>query len=243
MIENQQKIYFPDVRLMSAPETDVEPLDAATGDSWAFAMDKVDVDPVKMLRIHGYRDLEKVRPVIRKTADDIAEKAAELMSPVARAQRIDVVGYDDERLELRDGTVFEEVDFENILNGARTVVAMVITVGQPLDDAVIAAMEVFEPLEALFLETAGWLGVEAATREFVQDLQARVKPEGVRVTRRIGPGYQYQTKGQKVHWPLEQQRRLFDLFDGTELPVTLMESCAMLPKMSRSGIYGLTPVN
>lgn len=228
---------------MSAPETDVNATEAAADATWSVATGTVAVDPVKMLRIHGYRDLDKVRPVIRKAADEISEKAAGLMSPLAHARRIDVVGYEDARLELQDGTVFEEVDFENILNGARTVVAMVITVGQALDDSVIAAMEKFEPLEALFLETAGWLGVEAATREFVKDLQARVKPEGVRVTRRIGPGYQYQTKGQKVHWPLEQQRRLFDLFDGTELPVTLLESCAMLPKMSRSGIYGLTPVN
>ena len=212
---------------------------------WVLETGRVQIDPVKMLRIHGYKNLEKVRPVIRKAADDIAERAAGLMMPVVHARRIDVSSYDHERLTLVDGTVFDDVAFEHVLDGARTVVVIVMTVGTALDEAVSASMDdnTFEPLDALFLETAGWLGIEAATKVFVRDLQDRTKDEGVRVTRRLGPGYQYKVGGESVNWPLEQQRKLFDVFEGEELSVTLMESCAMLPKMSRSGIYGLTPVN
>jgi hypothetical protein len=215
------------------------------GQTWTFAPGPVAIDPVKMLRIHGYRDLDKVRPVIRKAAEDVAKRAAGLMRPQATARRIDVAHYDDKRLTLVDGTVFEDIAFEHILDGARTVIAVVLTVGRALDEAVIDTMEGgrFEPLDALFLETAGWLGIEWTTRAFVTDLQKRVAGEGVRVTRRLGPGYQYKVGGEQVHWPLEQQHRLFSVFDGMEIPVTLMESCAMLPKMSRSGLYGLTPVN
>jgi len=215
------------------------------GDVWSFEAGPARIDPIKMLRIHGYRDLDKVRPVIRKAAEDIARKAEELMVPEARARRIDVAAYDDERLTLVDGTVFEDVAFENVLDGARTVVAVVLTVGRALDEAVIGAMDKgnFEPLDALFLETAGWLGIEWTTRAFVRDLQKRVEGEGVKVTRRLGPGYQYKVGGEQVNWPLEQQRQLFSVFEGSELPVTLMESCAMLPKMSRSGLYGLVPIN
>jgi hypothetical protein len=216
-----------------------------TGDSWSFAAGPVVIDPVKMLRIHGYRDLAKVRPVIRKAADEVAERATELMRPQGLARRVDVASYDEQRLTLVNGKTFEDVAFEHVLDGARTVVAVVLTVGRALDEAVIASMENgrFEPLEALFLETAGWLGIEWTTRAFVTDLQRRVAGEGVRVTRRLGPGYQYKIGGKHVHWPLEQQRQLFSVFDGLDVPVTLMESCAMLPKMSRSGLYGLTPVN
>ncbi len=218
---------------------------AEARDSWIVKTGPVHIDPVKMLRIHGYKNLEKVRPVIRKAADDIAARARELMVPVAHARRIDVASYDDQRLILADGTQFEDVAFEDVLDSARSVVAVVLTVGRGLDEAVIAAMDngVFEPLDALFLETAGWLGIEAATKAFVKDLQERTQGEGLRVTRRLGPGYQYKVGGKQVYWPLEQQKKLFSLFDADDLPVTLMESCAMLPKMSRSGIYGLAPVN
>lgn len=223
------------------------PVEASTdaGDAWVVETGPVRIDPVKMLRIHGYKNLEKVRPVIRKAADDIAERARELMVPVAHARRIDVASYDDQSLILADGTQFEDVAFEDVLDGARSVVAVVLTVGKGLDEAVIAAMDkgVFEPLDALFLETAGWLGIEAATKAFVKDLQERTRGEGLRVTRRLGPGYQYKVGGKAVNWPLEQQKKLFSLFDAEKLPVTLMDSCAMLPKMSRSGIYGLAPVN
>jgi cobalamin-dependent methionine synthase I len=60
---------------------------------------------------------------------------------------------------------------------------------------------------------------------------------------RLGPGYSYKrpgsSDGARVMWPLEQQRELFALFAGSALPVELMESAAMRPKMSRSGLIGL----
>jgi hypothetical protein len=217
--------------------------DRPVNEQWSFECGSVSIDPIKMLRIHGYKDPEKVRPVIRKVAAEISKVSEALMVPVAHACRLDVRSYGEQRLVLENGTIFEDVAFEHVLDGARTVVIVVLTVGKALDDAVIAAMEEFEPLEALFLETAGWLGIERATKAFVLDLQQRVKSEGVRVTRRLGPGYQYRIAGEHVHWPLEQQQKLFNVFGDAELPVTLMESCAMMPKMSRSGIYGLTSLN
>jgi hypothetical protein len=217
--------------------------DRPVGEQWSFESGPVSIDPVKMLRIHGYKDPEKVRPIIRKVAGEISKASEALMTPVAHACRLEVESYGEQRLALDNGTVFDDVAFEHVLDGARTVVIVVLTVGKALDDAVIAAMDKFEPLEALFLETAGWLGIEWATKAFVLDLQKRVKSERVRITRRLGPGYQYKIGGKHVHWPLEQQQKLFGVFGDVELPITLLESCAMMPKMSRSGIYGLTPVN
>ena len=210
---------------------------------WSLNTGPVQVDPSKMLRIHGYRDLEKVRPVIRKAADDIAVLAEGLMAPQAHSLKIDVISYGDDFMELADGTVFENVDFGSVLDKAPAVVVVVLTVGRALDEAVVSAMDKFEPLDALFLETAGWLGIESATKLFARDLKKTARAHGRRVTRRLGPGYSYKISGREMNWPLEQQRRLFDVFGNVELPITLLESCAMLPKMSRSGMYGLSLLN
>jgi len=43
-------------------------------------------------------------------------------------------------------------------------------------------------------------------------------------------------------WPLEEQIGLFGLFKNAHLPVTVMASCAMQPKMSRSGLFGTAPL-
>jgi hypothetical protein len=57
----------------------------------------------------------------------------------------------------------------------------------------------------------------------------------------MGPGYAYRVGSLQVDWPLEDQRELFTLLEGGPLPVTLMSSCAMFPKLSRSGLFGVAP--
>ena len=203
------------------------------------------IDPLKMLRIHGYKDMDKVRPVIRKTAEVISKRAARVMTSIVYFRRVRVADCDANGIKLANGLAFENHAFAHYLSGAAEVVVAIITVGKGLDDEVIGCMDEdeFEPLEALFLETAGWLGIELATRSFVSHLNKLVKPEGLRPTQRMGPGYSYKVNGGLEMWSLEDQRQLFEVFDGVDLPVRLLESCAMLPKMSRSGLYGLVKGN
>ena len=203
------------------------------------------IDPLKMLRIHGYKDMDKVRPVIRKTAEVISKRAARVMTSIVYFRRVPVVDCDANGIKLANGLAFENHAFAHYLSGAAEVVVVIITVGKGLDDEVIGCMEEdqFEPLEALFLETAGWLGIESATRSFVGHLSELVEPEGLRPTQRMGPGYSYKVDGGLEMWSLEDQRQIFEVFEGVDLPVRLLESCAMLPKMSRSGLYGLVKGN
>jgi hypothetical protein len=200
-------------------------------------------DPMKILRIHGYKNMEKIRPVIRKTAAEIAERAAGVMTPVIHFKRMAVAECSGEGLRLENGLAFTNPAFIRYLYEAREVVTVVITVGKGLDDEVIDFMDRFEPLEALFMETAGWLGIEWTTKKFVEFFNAGTKAEGRRLTMRMGPGYSYKVDGVEVMWSLDEQRQLFKTFDDVDLPVQLMESCAMFPKMSRSGLYGLVPEN
>ena len=146
-------------------------------------------------------------------------------------------------LTLENGVTFRNEAFHRHLEGAREVVVTIATMGRALDDEVIGMMDRFEPLEALFLETCGWLGVEQTAKQFGDFLRGLVHPNGLRVCCRMAPGYSYRIGEREVRWPLEDQRQVFDAFSGIDLPVRLLESCAMLPKMSRSGIYGLAPVN
>ena len=212
-----------------------------TGLAGRFEPGSPRIDPVKMLRIHGYKDMEKVRPVITKTANEIAERAAGVMAPVVHFKRVAIADCSGDALRLANGLAFTNQAFPRYFSEAREITAVVITVGKGLDDEVIALMDKFEPLEALFLETAGWLGIEWTTKKFVEFLSAEIETENLRLTRRMGPGYSYKIDGDQEMWSLEEQRQLFEIFDGVELPVRLLESCAMMPKMSRSGLYGLVP--
>ncbi len=197
----------------------------------------------RLLRLHGYRDLAKVRPVIVATAEDISRRAEGLSRPEIHFKRLKIKRCDANGLVLENGSRFDNIAFEKYLDGVVEVVVFTMTLGAALDEESQALMEKFEPLEVLFLETAGWLGIEWTTRQFSEGLHISAKQNTLRVSCRMGPGYSYSVNGEKVRWSLEDQKPLFDVFEGDHLPIELLESCAMLPKMSRSGLYGLAPLN
>ena len=199
------------------------------------------INPDRMLRVHGYRNAEKLRPAIRAAAETIAALTERLIAPQVHYRRVGVRALVGGELVLDDSLTFHNEAFPRLLGGSREVVIAIATMGPALDQEVIARMDRFEPLEALFLETGGWLGIESVSKQFGDYLRALSRGHGYRVSCRMGPGYTYKVDGREFQWPLEEQRQIFRAFDGVELPVQLFESCAMLPKMSRTGLYGLAP--
>jgi len=200
------------------------------------------IDAHRLLRIHKYTDPGKVRPVILEAAEKAVREAAILSSPTASYVIAEIESLRGGELKLAGGVGFNCAAFEEHLSGSQRLLAFVMTLGPRLDAKTVSLVEdVFEPLDALFLETAGWLTIEAATRKLAADLRTLVAPDGWRLSLRMGPGYEYRLRdgGGRVRWDLTQQAALFELFAGSTLPVELLSSCAMKPKMSRSGVFGL----
>lgn len=196
-----------------------------------FHPPKITVPAASVLRIHGYRSPRRVRPALLEMAEAMAQRAAALASPEAIYRRLRIERCAAGVLALEGGPVFRATAFTEILAGCDEVVVVILTLGPAIDAEVGAFTRSKDLLEALFLETAGWVLEEKATRELAAHLSARARDEGHRLTRRLGPGY--------GDWNLAEQKALFSVFTGTSLPVRLLESCAMVPKMSRSGLYGL----
>lgn len=215
------------------------------GDYGIFRLGRVNIRPERLLRVHGYKNPSAVRPAIRDTAAAMARRAEELIAPEVHYRRLAVAALSDGALILEPGLRFECPAFHRYLANAREAVVAIATMGAALDREVIARLDNarFEPLEALFLETAGWLGVEHTAKRFGDFLRALVQPKGLSISCRMGPGYSYRIDGRDIPWPLEEQKKIFEAFAGIDLPVRLLDSCAMLPKMSRSGLYGLAPLH
>jgi hypothetical protein len=227
---------------MQAPRVETNrAIDPPAARYGVFKPAEVAIRPDQILRVHGYKDRARVRPVIRAAAEAIGRRAQSLFAPEIHYRRLAVCVLDDDGLILDGGLVFRSEAFAHFLDKAREIVVAIATMGSALDREVIAHMERFEPLEALFLETAGWLGIENMTKQFGGVLREWAQAEGYRVTCRLGPGYDYRISGRSITWSLEEQERIFAAFEGIALPVTLLPSCAMLPKMSRTGIFGFVP--
>lgn len=186
-----------------------------------------------LLRLQGYRRPEQVRPRIMASAVAAAERARDLLRPEVIYRRVAIQARAAGLLTLETGTRFRSDRCVKVLTDCQEVVVFVLTLGQALDDAGRDLEGGEDVLAPLFLEMAGWVGVEKATRSFAGHLLRSLNPGAGRLTPRLGPGY--------ADWRLEEQSDLFDLFAGIALPVRLLESCAMVPKKSRSGLYGIIP--
>ena len=199
------------------------------------------VHPARILRIQGYSERHRIRPAIVRAAERMAELAPVLGAPSAAYVRVPVCGLHGEVLELPGGVQLHCKAFEHRLDGCTEVIAFALTAGPGLDARVIELAQAGDLLEALLLETTGWLCIEDATRQFKVHLRAEALRRGHRITARMGPGYSYKVGNETCLWPLEEQNALFGLFGDAELPVSVMGSGAMQPKMSRSGLFGAAP--
>ena len=207
----------------------------------AFVPREITVRVEPVLRIHGYRDPERVRSDVREHAERAVSLANSLLDPIVVYKQVPVERCDARGLVLEAGIEFESPVFAAYAGGAREVIVFVLSTGSGFGPQVESFLATEDVLDALFLETAGWLAIEGVTRSFARNLRDIADRQGWRITRRLGPGYSYKIERGLVEWGLEDQHRLFAVFGDAPLPVELLDSGVMLPKLSRSGLYGLVP--
>ncbi|TSA12977.1 MAG: hypothetical protein D4R74_10570 [Betaproteobacteria bacterium] len=205
-----------------------------------FAARELRISPERVLRVMGYRDGVSIRTQIRRTAEAMATVLTSVATPTARYRRVQIASCGPEGLLLSTGTSFRGPTFAAYLSDCAEAAIFILSLGNRFDSTQKHLTDSGHSVEAYMLEIAGWLGIEEATRLLRTHLDEEARSDGLQLTRRMAPGYTSRVGGQKVEWPLEDQLPLFSLFDESTLPARLLEgSCAMTPKMSRSGLYGL----
>jgi len=196
----------------------------------------------KILRMLGYTDMERVRPAVRRISEEVVAQVENVVRPIVYFKHKTIKSCSDGVLETEGGIVLHCKAFQRYMAGCDRVVALILTLGQSIDELEDEFSANDQLLEMVILEMAGWLAIEQATKQFTIYLRDIEKPGRHRLSRRMAPGYGYKIDGKKCTWPLEEQPKIFEFFELGSLPVQLLEnSCAMTPKMSRSGLFGLQP--
>jgi len=172
----------------------------------------------------------------------MAEIASRLSEPAVAYRHVPICQLREDCLELPDGVTLHCEAFARFLDGCTEVAPFVLSTGEKLSRKVVELVDAGDLLEGVLLEAAGWLAIEDATRQFKVHLREESLRRKLRITSRLGPGYSYKIGNRVSIWALEEQPALFRLFGDAELPVSLMHSCAMQPKMSRSGMFGIGPI-
>ena len=221
-----------------------EPLFSPLGDRCIYHPGTVKLSITKLLRMQGYRDLNTVRPAIREAAEESSLLAEATMAPEIHFRCLAIRDHMRTRIELEGGVSFSgEVPCQKFARAGRVLVA-VITIGKQIDNEITNSIADLNPVRALFLNTAGWLAIEWANKEFMGVVRKRAREQCYSLlTERLAPGNTYSIGSDKVLWPLEEQLALFRVFEVAKLPIKLLPGCAMMPKMSRSCVYGLVQVS
>jgi hypothetical protein len=233
-------IYFQAETGAAAPVQQTPDQAAAVDGRGAFAPARVNVTSERVLRVLGYPAGRQIRPAVLNAAESMAEVANRVGTPEVRYRRLAIERIDDDgTLRLAGGVQFRSQAFNAHLAGAGDVVLFVLTLGKGLDLVSANLNAAGNLMEAVMLESAAWMAIEHATKDFARFLVAQVADEELALTRRMAPGYGFHIGGQRLEWPLEQQAELFAALGPGPLPVQVLESGAMTPKMSRSGLWGL----
>ncbi|MGQ0546215.1 MAG: hypothetical protein ACT4P3_12905 [Betaproteobacteria bacterium] len=188
----------------------------------------------QVLRAH-YPDLKPVAPEVHATAAAMAAHALEIAAPAAWLRQVGLRRIEGARVELDGGATLTSATLASSLRAAVAAQLFVVTLGPRLDERVSELFAAMDGLEGLFLDTAGWVLVQSALGAVRRRLAARARAGNWRLTRRAGPGY--------LDWPLAEQPIVVGaLAAGQTLPgIEVLESGAVLPEKTLTGLYGLVP--
>ena len=203
------------------------------------------ISPLKILRTHGYRNKEVIKKKILDAAKKAIERLTSSSSPVGYFCIEEISNHFSSKIELKCGTSLNCDIFNERLAQSKFLVAFILTLGKEVDEKIKKISNYSDdPLGALFLENASWLALELVLRDARSKIIKFAKYHDMQIENRMAPGYTYQSKiyKKRMMWELEEQKILFGLFDKESISIRLTESCSMLPRMSRSGIFGLKKI-
>lgn len=189
-------------------------------------------DTGKVLRMLGARQGRKASAAVIRRIDSLSREMDVLLKPRLAYRTFALASSDRGGIELAGGPRFQSPKLAKAMKGAKEICCFVATVGPLLEMEVQALMGQRRHADAYVLDTMGSMGAENVVEQFYQRVARRLAQRNQGVTLRFSPGY--------CDWPLDQQRRLFKLFDDhPSLDVTLSSSCLMSPRKSVSGLFGI----
>ena len=203
------------------------------------------ISPLKILRTHGYRNKEVIRKKILDASNKSVERLSSSSGPVGYFCLEEISKHFMNKIELKCGTSFNCDLFRERFAKSKFLVVFIITLGKEVDEKIKKISNYSdEPLGALFLENASWLALELVLRDARSKVSKFAQNNNMQIENRMAPGYTYPSKINKkrIMWELEEQKILFGLFDKESISIRLTDSCTMLPRMSRSGIFGLKKI-
>lgn len=186
-----------------------------------------------LVRLLGGRKGCSCSSSVAKTIDAWAGRINRLIQPhlsyvVKPITRVDAAGI------TLGGVSFISSRISRALRDCTDAVCFIATIDEGVEREVKALMQAKKISEAYILDSMGSVAVENMVGQFHERMEGEYRKQGRSVTIRFSPGY--------CDWNIAEQKKLFGLFDGSRIPVTLRrDSWLMGPRKSVSGVFGILP--
>ena len=203
------------------------------------------VSAFKLLRTHGYKNKDNIKKRILDSAEKALERLTNYSSPVGYFYFEEIKKKSLNSIQLERTSLKCEV-FTEIFSESNFLIIFIISLGKGIDIKLKKiSNDINEPLGGLFLENASWLALELILRDARSRIISFAKSKNLQIENRMAPGYSYPSKilKKRIMWQLEEQENLFKLFENRNICIRLTDSFTMLPRMSRSGVFGLKKKN
>jgi len=190
------------------------------------------VDPDTVARISGYDDARPAPKRFQAAVVEMTARLGELARPRA-AYEVFEFSLDDTGVHVGDGTFTGNI-LRTALGGAGRLGLFVMTIGSEVDEEVMRLSREGDMLSSMALDAVAGVALAVSSFDFldrVRDEAAR--PGGDDLSPIYSPG--------ECRWDIREQSVLFSLVDAGSIGVVLNDAYMMVPKKSRSGLFGIGP--
>jgi hypothetical protein len=117
------------------------------------------------------------------------------------------------------------------LKGSEKLAFFVCTAGKTISEKSAELLKGEDPVLGYVYDILGSSIAEAASKKMQDLIYEVIKDDGVKMTNRYSPGY--------CNWSVDDQHKLFSLFEEAPCGITLTPSSLMHPVKSVSGVFGI----
>jgi hypothetical protein len=172
---------------------------------------------------------------LRIKVHDGARTLYRLMNPRLLFVKERIKRVEGKRIYLNGGVTLKSPKLSRTLRDSEELICFLTTIGGQIDFEINRIMGQGHLSEAFIIDALGSVAVESVAEQFHRRMERQYSENDKAVTLRFSPGY--------CDWPIEEQRKLFELFDSNTAGIELNDSCLMIPRKSVSAVFGVYPLN
>jgi hypothetical protein len=199
---------------------------------YRFRFNELFINPAHIIATLGYAENEIPEP-FNTYLDEVYRFAVKLEDIRASIKIVDNI----ELLEESGELVIESVHFQvgktllRELRNSKRIAAFICTAGAAISNKSKELMYGEDPVKGFIYDVMGSYISEAVGDKMEDMLLLEFGLGNQKITNRYSPGY--------VKWSVEEQGKLFSLFEGRTIGVQLTSSSLMEPVKSISGVIGI----